>query len=103
MTTAVGPLWPAYAAHEADAGRLQEAHSQAGSGTGARPSRVSRLHPCRGTNTSGGVGHQTPNRQATAPADPAGVGAMVSPQSSCASALPVSEAVREVARALAVL
>src|SRR5262245_24879609 len=77
--------------------------SQSGIGTWERHIRVSRLHPLLGTNTSGVLGHQTQNSQETAPAYPAGVVAMVSPQSSCASAIPVSDAVREAARALSVL
>src|SRR6266545_3791504 len=103
MTKAVCPLWSAYSSNEDDAGRIQEAQSQSGIGTWERHIRVSRLHPLLGTNTSGILGHQTQNSQETAPAYPAGVVAMVSPQSSCASAIPVSDAVRETTRALSVL
>jgi hypothetical protein len=81
---------------------FREAHSQPGSGAGERPRRVSRLHPCLGTHTSGVLGPPTQHRQDTAPASPAGVVAMVSPPSSGAPAIPVSEAVREATRARSV-
>jgi RNA-directed DNA polymerase len=51
----------------------------------------------------GGGGSHTQHSQATAPAAPAGVVAMVSPQPPCASALPRLDAGREAPRALPVL
>ena len=97
------PVERVWIENEDDAGRIQEAQSQSGSGTWERHIRVSRLHPLLGTNTSGILGYQTQNSQETAPADSAGAVAMVSPQPPCASAIPVSNAVREATRTLSVL
>ncbi len=100
---AVHSLWPAHSSNEDGSDCVSEARCPPGKGQWERHLRLSRIAPLLDAITPGIVGDQTQDSQEAAPAYQEGVMAVVSHQPSCAPAIPVSDALPEVARAFPIL